>query len=175
MAVTMFAESAMKCISNFFRSLAMTILAVGWLAVPVSAQPFYLWTFAELDDKSDVVVIASWVGTTDTGIKTEITDLSPGLPVVEMNAEFKVLLIFKGTVPSGPVTLLHYRLDPDRMGGGGGCGNCGTQLDFSKGPSVYLLFLKHDPDNRYQPTSGQVFPDHSVMALPKNGVTMRPQ
>jgi hypothetical protein len=46
---------------------------------------------------------------------------------------------------------------------------------FLEEQAVYLVFLKHDPHNRYQPTSGQVFSDHSVMALPQNGITMRPQ
>ena len=133
-------------------------------------QISYAWTFTELASKSDVIVIAAWLRTTDTGIKTTITEnISPGLPSVELNTDFKVLMVFKGDGSISRVTLVHYRLDRDRLQSA--CINCGTHLDFGGGP-VYLLFLKQDPGGRYTPTSGQVFPDSSVMVLPKNSPTM---
>jgi hypothetical protein len=150
--------------------LILTAIVACFAQMSVSANQIgYAWTFSELTSRSDVVVIAAWVRTADTGMKTTITEnISPGLPAVEMNADFKVLTVFKGNGSLSPITLVHYRLDMDRIRGG--CINCGTHLDFENG-AVYLLFLKQDPDGRYRPTSGQVFPDSSVMVLPKNGVS----
>ena len=133
---------------------------------PVSGATFqigYAWTFGELASKSDVVIVATPVRTSDSGTKTDITVLQ-GLPVVEMDTEFKLLLVLKGIVPDEFV-LRHYRLDKENMKGA--CINCGTQLDFASAdePRAYLLFLKSNPDGRYEPTSGQLFPTHSVLLI----------
>jgi hypothetical protein len=153
--------------------LILTAVVACCAQMSVSANQIgYAWTFSELVSRSDVVVIAAWVRTTDTGIKTAVTEnISPGLPSVEMNTDFKVLTVFKGHESLSSITLIHYRLDMDRIKSG--CINCGTHLDFENGP-VHLLFLKQDPGGRFRPTSGQVFPDSSVMVLPKNGVTLYP-
>jgi hypothetical protein len=151
--------------------LIVTAILACFAQVSVLANQIgYPWTFSELASRSDSVVIAAWIRTTETGIKTTVTEnISPGLPSVELNTDFKVLTVFKGHESLSSITLVHYRLDMDRIQGI--CINCGTRLDFENGP-VYLLFLKQDPDGRYRPTSGQVFPDSSVMVLPKNGVTL---
>ena len=152
--------------------ITVAIIACFGHASGSGHQIGYAWTFSELAAKSDVIAVAAWIQTTNTDVRTTITEnISPGLPSVELNTDFKVLTVFKGNESLSRITLVHYRLDTDRLQGG--CINCGTHLDFGGGP-VYLLFLKQDPDGRYAPTSGQVFPDSSVMLLPKNGPTMYP-
>ena len=154
------------------RWISVAIISCFAQVAGYANQIGYAWTFTELASKSDIIVVAAWVRTTDTGVKTTITEnISPGLPSVEMNTDFKILTVFKGDASLTRITLVHYRLVRVRLPGG--CINCGTHLDFGGG-SVYLLFLKQDAAGRYTPTSGQVFPDSSVMVLPKNGVTLYP-
>ena len=155
------------------------------LRVEAAAQIGYVWSFDELRAQSEVVVIATPGATLDTGIKTELNDLRPPLPVVELNTEFKVLSLLKGNVSSATVVLRHYRLDTDRIRDG--CLNCGSQLDFTTTgrmavscrsgdvsvqlptPCNYLLFLKRDARGVFVPASGQVFPGDSVFTLRRAG------
>jgi hypothetical protein len=162
-------------------------LVIGLLLLRVEAvsQMGYLWSFDELTAQSEVVVIATPGATQDTGIKTELDDLQPPLPVVELHTEFKVLSLLKGNVSSGTLLLRHYRLDTDRIRGG--CLNCGSQLDFATTgrmavscrsgdvsaqlptPCNYVLFLKRGTMGVFVPTSGQVFPGDSVLLLRRAG------
>ena len=139
---------------------------VGLIAPP--------WTFDELRSKSDLIVIAERVVTRDAGFKTEFTDLRPPFPVVELNTDFKVLSALKGTPLRAIVVLRHYRQDTDRLPGP--VLNAPLGLNFSNEPTaVYLLFLKHQSDDLYAPTSGHVFPDFSILALPKSPLTVFPR
>jgi hypothetical protein len=149
-----------------------------WQTAAPAAQLAYLWSFDELRTKSDLVVIAAWVNTVDTGIRTANADLKPPLPVIIMNTQFKILSVVKGTLKTGDTFVLrHYRLDTDRMPAG--VINGGGSLRLPPPPPVtlvpapldayppeaYLLFLKRDVDGTFVPTSGQVWPDDSVFAL----------
>lgn len=167
------------------RKMCCLVIALWLLRVEATAQIGYSWSFVELTAQSEVVVIATPGGTQDTGIKTELNDLRPPLPVVELNTEFKVLSLLKGNVSSATLLLRHYRLDTDRIRGG--CLNCGSQLDFTTTgrmavscrsgdvsaqlptPCNYVLFLKREASGVFVPTSGQVFPDHSVLTLRRAG------
>lgn len=167
------------------RNTSYLIIGFFLLRAEATAQVGYLWSFGELTVQSEVIVIATPGATRDTGIRTELNDLQPPLPVVELNTEFKVLSLLKGNVSSATFLLRHYRLDSDRIRGG--CINCGSQLDFTTTgrmavscrsgdvsaqlptPCNYILFLKRDPMGAFVPTSGQVFPDGSVFALRRAG------
>jgi hypothetical protein len=132
------------------------------------------WTFDELRAKSDLIVIAERIATRDAGIKTEFTDVRPPFPVVELNTDFKVLSVLKGTPLRATLVLRHYRQDTDRLPGP--VLNAPLGLDFSRGPTtVYLLFLKRESDDLYAPTSAQVFPEFSILALPKGPLTVFPR
>lgn len=134
-----------------------------------AGQIGYLWSFDDLRSKSDLVVIAAVVATRDIGIRTVINELQPPFPVVELNTQFKILSVVKGTSSGEMLVLRHYRLDTDPLRGG--IVNSAHPLDFTTNGSAieYLLFLKRDAGEIFVPTSGQVFPGDSVFALRKAG------
>jgi len=137
------------------------------LSVRPAAQLGYLWSPDELTAKSVVVVMATPIRTVETGIKTDLSDLKPAFPVIELRTEFKVLSILKGDLPGPTFMLRHYRRDESRLGGGviGGA----RALSVSESGGQYLLFLRRDSDGALIPTSGQVFPADSIFALRKAG------
>jgi TonB family protein len=152
---------------------------------PVLAQGMYLWSVAELRAKSDLVVVAKVTGTRDTGVKATVNSL----PMIEVKTDFKALSVMKGEV-SGAFSLRHYRLDMVQLRGG--CGDCGTQLDFTttgaaavrcrEGVSPvpngniceYMMFLRRDSDGLFVPTSGQLFPYSSVFELHNPTISRSP-
>jgi hypothetical protein len=100
------------------RRCALGLLAALMLLQQnLSAQLGYLWSPDELRAKSDLVVIAVTVSTRDTGTRSEIRDLRPPFPVVEMQTEFRVLSILKGALTRDTLVLRHYRVDSDRLRG----------------------------------------------------------
>jgi hypothetical protein len=165
------------------------VIALLLLRVVTAGQLAHLWSFDELTAKSDVVVIATFVVTRDTGIKTNLAETQPPLPVVELHTEFTILSVLKADTSDraallrdGTVSLRHFRLDTDRILGG--CINCGGHLDFSDSgarcrsgevlaPMVYAcayeLFLRRDGIGIFAPISGQVWPGDSVFTLRKPG------
>jgi hypothetical protein len=167
------------------RNTCYVVIGLLLWRAETAAQVGYLWSFDELTAQSEVVVIATPDATQDTGIKAELNDLRPPLPVVELNTEFKILSILKGNVSGTTLLMRHYRLDTDRIRGG--CANCGSQLDFTTTgrmavscrsgdvsaqlptPCNYVLFLKRDAMGVFVPTSGQVFPGNSVFAVRRAG------
>src|SRR2546430_10203845 len=82
-----------------------------------AGQIGYLWSFDDLRSKSDLVVIAAVVATRDTGIRTVINELQPPFPVVELNTQFKIVSVVKGTSSGEMLVLRHYRLDTDQLRG----------------------------------------------------------
>ena len=151
-----------------YRTWYLLIGLLLWRA-ETATQIGYLWSSDELKAKSDLVVIAALIATRDTGVRTEINDLQPPFPVVELNTEFKVSSILKGTLPGETFVLRHYRLDTDRLRGG--VANGVHPLDFaSPGRQMeYLLFLKRDASGIFVPISGHIFPGDSVFSLRKAG------
>lgn len=143
------------------------LVAALWLAATSSTgQVGYLWSPDELRVKSDVVVIAASMGTRATGVRSDLLELRPGYPVIELHTEFKVLSVLKGALAQGTFVLRHYRADPARLSGGtvGGA----HPLPVVSG-GHYLLFLRRDAGEIFVPTSGQVFPADSVFTLRKAG------
>jgi hypothetical protein len=167
------------------RNALYLVIGLLLLRAESAAQVGYLWSFDELTARSEVVVIATPGRTQDTGIRIELSDLRPPLPVVELNTEFTILSTLKGNVSGATLVLRHYRLDTDRIRGG--CPNCGSQLDFTTSgrmaiscragdesaqlptPCQYILFLKRDATGVFIPTSGQVSPGDSILMVRRAG------
>jgi len=130
------------------------------------ARISYAWTFEELQAKSDVVVIAQWLGTRDLNVKAVLDDVEPPYPVVTINSDFNVLTTFKGEVNSKTLKLRHFRTDTELLPGA--VLNGPVLVAFGHDPvNVYLLFLKKDFDGMFSPTSGQIDQYVSVLMLPK--------
>lgn len=145
-----------------------TIVATAALsfvaAAPAAGQISRLWSFEDLMNEADLVVIAARVATRDTDYRTT---LGASFPVVELRTEFNVAVVLKGWPVSGRVILRHYRWDEERLGAGGVI-NGPHALAFSKGDdagSDYLLFLAQQVDGTFEPVSGQVVPEDSVLSL----------
>jgi hypothetical protein len=150
------------------RSTAIGVFTVSMLlSVRPAAQIGYLWSAEELRAKSDVVAIATPIRTTETETKTELRELQPPFPVVELQTAFRVLTILKGNAPQPILLLRHYRADESRLRSGviGGA----RALSVSDLGSEYLLFLRRDRNGALIPTSGHVSPGDSVFVLRKAG------
>ena len=150
-----------------------------------SAQVGYLWSVAELQRASDVVVVATPEVTRETGVRSELTELQPPVPVIEVETEFRVLSVLKGTISGSTLLLRHFRLDDARIRGG--CINCGGFIQFSsvapatkvcragdvspQRPSEcdYLLFLRREDAGDFAPASGRVSPGSAVFLLRRAG------
>jgi hypothetical protein len=133
------------------------IAAVLMLAVATAAQAriVRMWSYQELYDQSDLVVIAKPTATHDTNEKSILKDISPNVPVIGVSTEFSVSLVIKGSKATKFLTMHHYRLANPRpilLNG-----PALTSFDLTK-HRPFLLFLHREADGRYSPASGQTDP-----------------
>jgi hypothetical protein len=155
-----------------WRAVARLGIAIGVLAgstVAGHAQIGYLWTFGELTEKADCVVIGEHVRTRDTGRRTTHPELTPGYPVIELQTDLRPLAVLKssGQAECSSVTrirLRHYRPDDERIQGG--LLNGGTALALTPN-AAYLMFLRRADGGVYEPLSGQAFPTLSAYRVPR--------
>jgi hypothetical protein len=130
----------------------LLILATALLA---QARLMKSWSYQELYDQSDLVVIAKPISTQDTTEKATLPNISPDVHVVGLSTEFDISLVMKGDKSAKKATLHHYRLaDPKQL-----MINGPSLASFdSKQHTRYLLFLHREADGRYSPVSGQTDP-----------------
>ena len=137
----------MKTIIAVFLILSTALLA--------QARLMKSWSYQELYDQSDLVVIAKPVSTQETTEKATLPNISPDVHVVGLSTEFDISLVMKGDKSAKKAALHHYRLaDPKQL--------------MMNGPSLaafdpkehtrFLLFLHREADGRYSPVSGQTDP-----------------
>ncbi|MDZ4815676.1 MAG: hypothetical protein SGI71_05370 [Verrucomicrobiota bacterium] len=112
------------------------------------------WSYQELYDQADLVVIAKPISTLETTEKVVLPDISPG-SVVGLSTEFDIRVVMKGDKSVKKVTLHHYKLaDPQEW-----MRNGPNLASFDpKQKTRFLLFLHREADGRYSPVSGQVDP-----------------
>lgn len=162
----------MSCCRHF----ALAVVAVG-CAMPAWAQVGYLWTPEDLTAQADAVVIVEVVTTRDTK-RTHHPSLHPPLPVVEVEAELRVLVWLKPPASAAPfrptLRLSYFRRGDEQwqrenpappVGPPLGLVNAGSTLVLTAGRIRYLAFLTRSSDGRYQPLSGQTFPAASLLRL----------
>lgn len=165
------------------KKLLVATICLGLSQVSLAARITRLWSFSELQSAADAVVVATPVSTRETGRRTELADLQPPVPVIELNTEFKVLSVLSGQLASGTFVLRHFKLDDSRLVGG--CLNCGGGIEFSASasstrlcrsgdvspdlpsPCDYLMYLKRSAATVYEPVSGHVVPGMSILLLSK--------
>ncbi len=153
------------------RSAAKLLLAIliasASAPTPAVGRLSYLWTFSELAEKADAIVVAEPISTTSTAEKTELSEnISPPVAVVGVETEFNVLAVLKGMVEKKEFVLHHYKLPPDV----GVIINGPLLIDFPAESNVrshYLMFSKRASDGRFEPVSGQVDPIDSIYRLSK--------
>jgi hypothetical protein len=139
--------------------LWVTIVGVGTVtpfAANVDARITRLWTYQEMFDKSDLVVVARVTSTTKTEERSVLNDVNPPVPVVGVITKLKCVLALKA---SGNVTtfqLHHYDFETegDRL-----AGNHPNLVQVAGEGQTFLLFLVRDKeDGKYAPTTGQTDP-----------------
>lgn len=110
------------------------------------------WSYQELLDKSEVVVIATATATNDTREHIQLPGFV-GQPVIGVETKFEVSAVLKGKKEIKDLILHHYRAD------GVVVPNGPTFVSFDPAKQrTYLLFLVREADGRYAPTFGQADP-----------------
>ena len=131
-------------------------------AILTQARIMRTWTYQELYDQADLVVIAKPTSTQETTEKAVLPDLRPDVNALGLSTEFEISVVLKGDKSLKKVTLHHYRL-------------ANTKLYYINGPILvsfdptqdtrFLLFLHREADGRYSAVSGQTDPWFSVKKL----------
>jgi hypothetical protein len=133
------------------RSLLVLFLS----AIPklIGAHILEPWSYQQMFDKADVVIIATFVSSKDTSEHTMLRDMTPPSKVIGVVSDFETRLTLKGAKNLKGFQLHHYRLD---------------DVEYSNGPSLidiklgrkptFVLFLIKEKDGRYAPVTGQTDP-----------------
>src|SRR2546428_839170 len=93
------------------RSLCLCVLASAFLLVStgiVAARAVRIWSYQELLDKSDLVVIATPTGTNDTKEHIELPGFV-GQRVIGVETRFTVSAVLKGDKALKDLVFHHYR------------------------------------------------------------------
>jgi len=123
-------------------------------------------------DKADLVAKAGWNGTKDTDERGTLPNFEPAIKVMGVTTEFETKLVFKGPRDIKNLRLHHYKFEfqdddlwtsapqfvrirgPERRDG----------VNYPGGGQL-LLFLKKEPDSRYAPVTGQIYPAVSSVLI----------
>ncbi len=137
---------------------ARTLLCLAvMLATPalVTARLTRAWTYQEMFDNADLVVIARSTSTKDTDERSKVLE---DIPVVGVLTEFQTLLILKGAKEIKAFTLHHYRLaSADDWNIANGPGLINIQIDPHR-IYTFFLFLRREKDGVYVPVTDQTDP-----------------
>lgn len=113
------------------------------------------WTYHEMFEKADLVVIATFKSSRDTTEQTNLQDLSHPVSVIGVVTEFKSNLVLKGPRNITTFQLHHYRLhSPDDVM----VENGPNLIRFTGAHPTYLLFLVRQGSGLYAPVTGQTDP-----------------
>ncbi|MGA2544518.1 MAG: hypothetical protein ABSG78_23455 [Verrucomicrobiota bacterium] len=138
-----------------FRPLMHATVLLLVSAGIVGARPVRLFSYQELLDKSDLIVIAKPVSTQEKADQAVSPPMWPE-SFVGLSTEFDVSLVVKGDNSLKKIVLHHYRFakpeDDDPVDG-----LHLVSFDPAKKKS-YLLFLKKEADGRFAPINGQQDP-----------------
>jgi hypothetical protein len=130
-------------------------LLLALLAMPhlLMAHLMYAWSYQELFDKADIVVIAKPTSTQDTKERTKFPQPGDVIPIIGVDTKCEIRVVLKGKKSLRSFVLHHYRLaEPDISVANGPP----ALLAFdTRKPSPYLMFLVRERDGRYAPASGQ--------------------
>jgi hypothetical protein len=70
------------------------------------------WSYQELYDQSDLIVIAKYISSERTAEQTVLPNISPNVDVVGLSSKFAVFLVLKGDQSPKLLVLHHYQLSP---------------------------------------------------------------
>lgn len=144
------------------RTLVIGCLVIAFGLMPDGhARLVKAWTYQEMFDQADLIVIARVVKTEDTAERGTILTLK----AIEVVTDFRTHLVLKGDKNIKTFQLRYYRLanlsDEETIANGP------NLVEFSRENAPCLLFLVKARDGRYVPVTGQEDPAlHSVLELP---------
>ena len=141
-------------------------LAVVCMA-PAFARPVPFRNYDQLTAEAEVVVIAAPTAVRDTPERADLPFIAPAMKAIGVETTFEVVALLKGELRAQKdqpknLVLHHYRLPVSAVPIPNGPG----LVTFDpKAKKQYLMFLKREPDGRYQALSGQTDPDLSIEPL----------
>src|SRR5947209_6150406 len=95
---------------------AITAFLIFTTALLAQARLMRTWSYQELYDQADLVVIAKPVATHDTAEKTTLPNIAPDVHVVGLSTEFEISVVLRGEKTIKKATLHYYRLaDPKQL------------------------------------------------------------
>ena len=156
------------------KSVYLMVLTAAVLVLSTSlgaARAVRIWSYQELFDKADFVVLATPTITNDTKEQSDLPGFSE--QVVGVETRFSVSVVLKGDKGLRAFVLHHYRTSD------------GTNIPHvPNGPSfvsftpvegataiqrTYILFLLRQADGRYAPVVGQADPGLGIKELVTSG------
>jgi len=146
--------------------IALLVTSCFFIIVEARAEVAPNWTYSQLLEKSDVVVIARYVATEKTGKES----LYKTVPQYEVCSTFEILGRVKGETRN-QIRVCHYLTSKDVRFSDGP-----YLVDFHEpklqagkaqavGGSSFMLFLKKNAEGRFTFTSGPLQPGQSAQAL----------
>ena len=136
-------------------------------AMATQARIVRAWSYQELYDQSDLIVIAKYISSERTAEQWVLPNISPNTDVVGLSSNFSVFLVLKGDQSLKSLVLHHYQLKtPVSADIPVINGPMLASFDSDKLAKQFLLFLRRESDGRYAPVSGQTDPrDTSIFRL----------
>lgn len=122
----------------------------------LSARIMRTWSYQELLDGADLVVIAKPIVTKDTPEKAILPGITPDVHMIGVETEFEPQAILKGEKTVTKLVMHHYRFANEQEARNRGRPNF-AYFDPKK-DQRFLLFLVREADGRYAPVSGQADP-----------------
>lgn len=124
------------------------------------------WTYQELYDEADLVVMCTAL----PPARTENTDKFKPAFLQQLESVLEVHAMLKASMYRKRIKLVHFEYREDiEFGLGNGPGFVALETKRSPGKAgkkpLYLLFLRSRTDGRYEPVSGNMDPEESVMQL----------
>ena len=150
-------EVGYRAMRNFL--VLVLLLATASFA---EARVSEAWSYQDLYDRADLVVLGVVTSTTDTTEATILPNMRPDVHVFGVSTEFRIGGILKGDAHLKSCVLHHYRLaNPDSVLQDGP-----VLVSFDVTPQRhYLLFLTREADGRYKPVAGQMDSAKSIFKL----------
>ena len=136
----------------------LILCAVLGASATSDARAMKSWSYAEMVEKSDIVVIAS-VGKTTLTVSNEAIP-NMGITGTRIATEATIVATLKGKPPKA-ITLHLIAMKGSAMPANGP-----NLIVFDSRPGVqYLMFLVKDKDGEYVPVTGQTDPVFSIEPL----------
>lgn len=137
-----------------FISAVLFLLTFAWQAL--EGRLTQHWTYQEMFNKSDLVVIAAFLSSKDKSEHAVLPDYKPPLIVAEVLTKFEANLVLKGPKDVKRFQLHHYRYksDADEWA----VSDTPFLVKIPKYSPSFLLFLTRQSDGNYVPVTGQTDP-----------------